>query len=50
MDTNVKQIVIEEWTDREGNKRQEVVGLGDDNLVYRWHRGTGRWILYVLTK
>lgn len=44
------QIVTEVWTGREGNQNTEVIGLGDDGLMYRWHKGTGKWILYVLTK
>lgn len=45
----IKQILMEEWTGQDGKIRTEVIGLGDDNLMYRWHRGTGKWILYVLT-
>jgi len=50
MDINIKQIITREWVGREGDKMTEIIGLGDDNLVYQWHKGTGKWILYVISK
>lgn len=46
----VIQIEIMEWQGQDGKINQEVVGLGDDSNIYKWHRGTGKWILYVIQK
>lgn len=48
-DTKIIQILTREWIGREGDKMVEIVGLGDDSLLYQWHKGTGKWILYVIT-
>lgn len=48
MDVKIVQIVVREW--KSGEKSgAEIVGLGDDNNIYEWHRGTGKWILSVMT-
>ena len=44
------QIILEEWEGSDGKKRTEINGLGDDGLVYRWHKGTGTWLLNVINK
>ena len=49
-DTKIIQIVTREWTGRDGDKMVEIIGLADDNNLYQWHKGTGKWILYVITK
>lgn len=46
----ITQILLETWVGIDGKSRTEVLGLGEDGLMYRWHRGTGKWILYVLQK
>ena len=46
---NIKQIITSEWTGNDGKVKNDIIGLGEDNLVYRWHMGTGKWILYVIT-
>lgn len=45
----IKQIVTREWTGRDGNKNVEIMGLGDDNNMYQWHKGTAKWILNILS-
>jgi hypothetical protein len=44
----IKQIITREWTGRDGVINTEIMGLGDDSLVYQWHKGTGKWVLNVL--
>ena len=50
MDTKIIQILTETWVGQDGKERTEILGLGDDSLVYRWHKGTGKWILNILNK
>lgn len=44
------QITTEEWEGSDGKKRTEVLGLGNDGLLYKWHKGTGSWILNIINK
>lgn len=44
------QIMTVEWKGRDGDMMVDIIGLGDDGLVYKWHKLTGKWILYVITK
>lgn len=44
------KIVTETWTGREGKINTEILGLGDDGLMYKWHKGTGKWVLFVLNQ
>lgn len=46
----ITQIQVVEWEGNDSKKRTDVIGLGEDGLIYRWHMGTGKWILYVITK
>jgi hypothetical protein len=48
MDIKIIQILTREWIGNDGKTNTEIVGLGDDSLVYQWHRGTGKWILNVI--
>ena len=48
--TEIKQVFTVEWKGREGDIMTDIVGLGDDNLLYRWHKGSGQWVLYIITK
>ena len=51
--TNMEKIIqiqIMNWTGNDGKEHQEVIGLGEDGLVYKWHMGTGKWILYVINR
>lgn len=50
MDIKIIQIITREWIGNDGNKNTEVMGLGDDSLVYQWHKGTGKWILNIINK
>lgn len=52
MENSIKilQIVTRQWTGRDGEINTEVMGLGDDSLMYQWHKGTGKWILNVINK
>jgi hypothetical protein len=50
METKIIQIIRSEWKGREGDIMEEILGLGNDSLMYRWHKGTGKWLLYVITK
>lgn len=47
---NIKQVFTVEWKGREGDIMVDVLGLGEDSLIYRWHKGTGKWVLYIITK
>lgn len=47
-DTKIVQIIRSEWVGRQGDKMEDVLGLGDDSNMYRWHKSTGRWILWVI--
>lgn len=46
----VVQIVISHWKGSQGDMMEDLLGLGDDGLVYKWHKSTGTWILNVLNK
>lgn len=47
---NIKQIITREWIGKNGDKMVEVIGLGSDDRIYRWHKGTGTWVLDILNK
>jgi len=42
------QILTTEWMGKNGDKMIDICGLADDSNMYRWHKGTGKWILYVI--
>lgn len=44
------QIITNEWVGREGQKMVDIVGLGDDGMLYKWHKGTGTWVLNIINK
>ena len=44
------QILISEWKGREGDRMEDILGLGDDGLLYRWHKSTGQWVLNIINK
>lgn len=44
----ILQILTTDWIGRNGDKMVDIVGLGDDSNLYKWHKGTGKWILYVI--
>ena len=46
----ITHIIPEQWTGQDGNIRTDILGLGDDNNMYRWHRGTGKWLLHIVTR
>jgi len=48
MDTVIKQIIADTWVGKDGNNRTDVLGLGEDGLIYKWHRGTGKWVLNIM--
>lgn len=50
MDTKIIQILRSEWKGREGDIMEDIVGLGDDGLLYKWHKGSGKWILNIINK
>lgn len=45
----IKQIIKVEWKGRQGDLMTDIVGLGEDGLVYKWHKSSGKWVLYVIT-
>ena len=45
----ITQILTVEWKGREGDTMVDIIGLGEDSLLYRWHKGTGKWVLYIIT-
>jgi hypothetical protein len=47
---NIKQILTNEWVGKMGDKMQDVIGLGDDSNLYKWHKPTGKWILWVINQ
>lgn len=49
MELNIKQIVVRQYTDKNGGIGSAITGLGDDNQVYEWSRGMGKWILSVIS-
>ena len=44
----ILQIEVTGYTDKEGRRQEDVVGLADDGLMYRWHRGTGKWLNWII--
>lgn len=44
------QVLISNWKGREGDLMEDVLGLGDDGLMYKWHKGTGQWLLNIINK
>lgn len=44
----IKQITVAGYTDKNGNRQEDVVGLGEDGKMYRWYKGTGKWIDWVI--
>jgi hypothetical protein len=47
-ETKIVQILTNEWIGKTGDKMQDIVGLGEDSNMYRWHRGSGKWILWII--
>ena len=45
----IRQIIAREYSKPDGTRGAEIMGLGDDNLLYQWHRGTGKWILNIIS-
>lgn len=37
------QILAREWTGRNGEKIVEVMGLGDDSVLYQWNKFEAKW-------
>lgn len=50
MDVKILQFGTVEWMGKQGDKMVDVIGLGDDSQMYRWHKGTGKWLLYVIAQ
>lgn len=46
----VIQVIISQWKGREGDIMEDVLGLGDDGLIYKWHKNSGQWILNIINK
>ena len=44
----ITHITTVQWTGNDGKIRTDIVGLGEDGQMYQWHKGTGKWILYVI--
>lgn len=44
----ITQFTVENWTGKDGNVRADFIGLADDGRLYRWFRGKGEWVLYIL--
>lgn len=49
MNNMIKQIIPAQYTDSNGRLQTDVVGLHEGGMVYKWHRGTGKWIPMVIT-
>lgn len=46
--TKITQILKTEWKGREGDVMTDILGLGDDSNLYKWHKASGKWVLYVI--
>lgn len=46
----VIQILISKWKGREGDEMEDIIGLGDDGKLYKWHKNTGTWVLNVINR
>lgn len=44
------QILISTWKGREGDVMEDIIGLGDDGNLYKWHKATGKWILNIINR
>jgi hypothetical protein len=44
------QILISTWKGQQGDTMEDVVGLGDDGLLYKWHKSSGTWVLNIFNK
>lgn len=44
----VVQILISHWIGNQGTNMEDILGLGDDGNIYKWHKATGTWILNVI--
>lgn len=47
---NIIQMMTEEWKGREGDIMRDIIGLGDDSRIYKWHKGSGTWVLNIINK
>lgn len=47
--TKILQIISNEWVGKSGDKMVDILGLGDDSLMYRWHKGSGKWVMWIIT-
>lgn len=50
MDTKIIQVLKSEWKGREGDTMEDFIGLGDDGLLYKWHKSSARWVLYTIQR
>lgn len=50
VDVKIIQIIRSEWKGREGDMMEDILGLGDNGLMYRWHKGQGKWVDYVINR
>ena len=50
MKTKIIQVLITHWKGTAGDIMEDVVGLGDDGLMYKWHKASGQWALWVINK
>jgi len=48
MELNIKQVFTVNWKGKEGDLMTDIVALADDNLLYRWHKPTAKWTLYII--
>lgn len=44
----ITQITTINWIGKNGDRMEDIIGLGDDNNIYKWHKGTGRWVLNII--
>lgn len=44
----ILQILKTEWIGKSGDTMVDIIGLADDSKLYRWHKASGSWVLYVI--
>jgi len=44
------QIETIEWKGNQGDVMTDIIGLGDDGLIYKWNKSVGTWILNIINK
>ena len=49
-DTKILHVVTDQWTGQDGKTRTDILAVCDDNKVYKWHMGSGTWVLHIINR